>query len=461
LGGAAKEPPQIAPQQLGGRNQAPGMSSSRLSGMAQGASGQPSQPQQQLNTPSSRTTGGGASVPRNRPPDASRQALRAQANRSFPVIPVAIAAAVVVIGGIVAFVLIGNSQKGKTGTGGSSTLVSPVAHVTPTPSTAGTPPATQSTPGDWQAAETAGAKSLEDANYQMAFKQLSDAKNKAAGHPLDAEYGQLLALYGQAASRTDHFQEAIDALTQAQSIFGKNGVHDQLPEADCKNCLGLVYTNQMDFKNANAFLTEAKAIRDKVGKPEDKADSEQAMAKLYNRFQSREGSYGTDGAIKYLQDALVTRGGSDPAFFIECNNDMGFSYTSKGQFKQARYYYDAALQKAKEKFGVQHPLYADSLVGLGTLNYLDKKFAFANDQCMQALYIRQDNYGPNTIKVAEIYGCLGAMELAQKHIDRAAGFFKKNLEIKRNLLGEENPDYKHYAAKYAAVLDAAGYHGKL
>ena len=437
-------------------NPTPGMSNSRLASLGHGRDANAGNQQLQSNQFTAqmpRTASGGAPVPRPRAADASRQALRAQTSRKFPVIPVAIAAAVVIIGGgIVAFLVLSHPQKQDIGTLPGS-VVSPVSHA-PATNSDGNSGANGASSSGWQEAEAAGAKALEDANYQLAFKQLSIAKEKATGHPLDEEYGQLLALYGQAASKTDHFGAAIDALSQAQSIFGSlNGPQYELSTAACKNCLGLVYTNQMDYKNAKAFLTEAKAIRDKVGKPEDKADSEQAMAKLYNRFQKRD-SYGTDEAIKLLNDAIVThsKGGDDLAFTIECNNAIGFSYTSKGEFTTARNFFDKALAAAAKNFGPQHPLYADSLVGLGTLNFIDKKYDLANKQFEDALFTRQENYGPNTIKVAEVYSCLGLSELAQKHLDRAAKFYKMALDIKKNLLGEDNPEVKHTADKYAMIL---------
>jgi tetratricopeptide (TPR) repeat protein len=246
---------------------------------------------------------------------------------------------------------------------------------------------------------------------------------KSNVHPLDDEYGQLLAQFGQAASKTDHFQDAIDNLSRAQSIFGRSHTPEsELLLADCKNYLGLVYTNQMDYNNAKAFIDEAKKIRDKYGKQEDKADSDQAMAKLYNRFESRDGSFGSDSAIKLLQDSLVGKS-NDPAFVIESKNDLGFSYNRKHEFKQARYFYEQALEDNDD---------------------------LATKQFLQALPIRQKNYGENSIKTSEVYACLGYANV-KKNPEKAKEYFDSALAIKRELLGADNREYIANEAAYHRV----------
>ena len=305
--------------------------------------------------------------------------------------------------------------------------------------------------------EVLGIKALKEANYLVAYQKLKLAIKLAGGHPLDEQYGQLLSEFGQAARKTDHSQEAIDAFSKAQSIFSAlNTPAASLLVARCKNSLGLVYTNQMDFKNAKAFLNEAKAIRDAIGSPQEKAESCQALAKLYNRFQSHDGTFGTDTAIKLLQDSLIGKRG-DPAFSIESENDLGFSYNRKHEYKQARFYYQEAMQSAKENFGTDHPLYADSLVGLGTLNFLEDKKTEAQKQFQQALEIRKADFGENTIKTAEVYACLGYLETSNKNMAKAREYFERALQIKRTLLGLDNAEYKQNKATYHKILSAGGH----
>jgi serine/threonine protein kinase/tetratricopeptide (TPR) repeat protein len=311
------------------------------------------------------------------------------------------------------------------------------------------PPASSS--ADWRELQKQGLTALGQCNYKVAYERLRDAMTKSSGHPLDDEYGQLLAQFGQAASKTDHFQDAIDNLTRAQSIFGRSHTPEsELLAADCKNYLGLVYTNQMDYNNAKAFLDEAKKIRDQYGKAEDKADSDLAMAKLYNRFESRDGSFGTDNAIKMLQDSLVGKS-NDAAFVIESKNDLGFSYNRKHEYKQARYFYEQALASARQNFGVDHPLYADSLVGLGTLNSLENNDDLATKQFLQALPIREKNYGEKSIKTSEVFACLGYANV-KKNPDKAKEYFENALAIKRDLLGADNREYIANETAYHRVL---------
>ncbi|HEY9682626.1 MAG TPA: protein kinase [Oculatellaceae cyanobacterium] len=427
-------------------NASPGMSNSRLSSMGAGHS-----PPSQFSGPGRGGTGGAS----HRGSDGSRtNMLRAKASRQLPIVPIIIGVvAVVVIAGLGAFLLLNHSSAKTDMSNFGHTATHPPSGQQAHPATAGG--------GNWQEAMSAGAKLLEDANYKAAFVKLSEAKEKAQGHPLDGEYAQLLALFGQAASKTDHFQEAIDALTQAQSIFGKsNTPQDQLATAACKNCLGLVYINQMDYDNAKAFINEAKEIRDKLGKPEDKADSGQGLARMYNRFQSRAGAFGTDQSIKLLQDALTQRG-TDPAFVVECTNDMGFTYLNKSELKQARYYYNQALAKAKANFGVQHPLYADAEVGLGILDTNDGNISKAKQEFNEALKTRQDAYGENTIKVSEVYACLGNIAYLENNYDEAKNYYEKALAIKKDLLGPDNIEFKRNDATYHQRLNAlAAKHGK-
>jgi serine/threonine protein kinase/tetratricopeptide (TPR) repeat protein len=425
-------------------NPTPGMSNSRIAGMGGTQSKQPQNPPSQFSGSGRGATGGAQS----RSGDASRSnMLRAKATRQLPIVPIAVTAvAVLAVGGVGAYFLL-NHQSSKPD-------MSSFGHTAAHPQTAppSVPPAAGG--GNWQEPMAAGAKLLEDANYKAAFSKLSEAKDKAHGHPLDAEYAQLLALFGQAASKTDHFQEAIDALTQAQSIFRKYSTpQDELATAACKNCLGLVYINQMDYDNAKAFINEAKSLRDKYGKPDDKADSNQALARMYNRFQSRAGAFGTDQSIKLLQDALTQRG-TDPAFDVECTNDMGFTYLNKGELKQARYYYNQAFAKAKANFGAQHPLYADAEVGLGILDTNDGNIVKAKQEFNDALKTRQEAYGENTIKVSEVYACLGNIAYLENNYEQAKTCYENALAIKKDLLGANNIEFKRNDATYHQRLNA-------
>jgi serine/threonine protein kinase len=411
--------------------------------------------------PDGSVSAAGSSSGRGRPRvgDVSRTGMSgmsvvsAQINKSSKlVLPVSLIAALLLGAG--SWFFYANSQapqkaENKTGIAGSGNISS--AAGTGKSSKAGASNQATAASGDWKGLQSQGIKALEECNYRIAYEKLQDAVAKANGHALDDEYGQLLAQFGQAASKTDHFQDAIDNLTRAQSIFGRTHTPEsELLLADCKNYLGLVYTNQMDYNNARAFIDEAKKIRDKYGKQEEKADSDQSMAKLYNRFESRDGSFGTDAAIKLLQDSLIGKS-NDPAFVIESKNGLGFSYNRKHEFKQARYFYEQALESAKQNFGVEHPLYADSLVGLGTLNSLEDNDDLANRQFLQALPIRQKNYGENTIKTSEVYACLGYANV-KKNPEKAKEYFESALAIKRELLGADNREYIANEAAYHRVL---------
>jgi serine/threonine protein kinase/tetratricopeptide (TPR) repeat protein len=415
-------------------------------------------------------TGAAANKGRSRVGDVSRTGMTgmsvvtAQMGRSSQImLPLSIAAAVLLGSGCWFFYANNSAQKqdtnngttsGGNATSGTTDGASHMAIVGAAKS--GSEPIADdispaSSPSEWQDLQKQGLTALALCNYKVAYDRLREAVMKSNGHPLDDEYGQLLAQFGQAASKTDHFQDAIDNLTRAQSIFSRSHTPEsELLLADCKNYLGLVYTNQMDYNNAKAFLDEAKKLRDKYGKAEDKADSDQSMAKLYNRFESRDGSFGTDNAIKMLQDSLVGKS-NDAAFVIESKNNLGFSYNRKHEYKQARYFYEQALTSAKQNFGVDHPLYADSLVGLGTLNSLENNDDLATKQFLQALPIRQKNYGEKSIKTSEVYACLGYANV-KKNPDKAKEYFESALSIKRDLLGADNREYVANEIAYHRVL---------
>jgi hypothetical protein len=105
---------------------------------------------------------------------------------------------------------------------------------------------------------------------------------------------------------------------------------------------------------------------------------------------------------------------------------------------------------------MNHPLVADSLVGMASLDFLENKYDQSESRFDRAKEIRDASYGPQNLRSAEVLSCLAILKEHQKRYAEAKLLLLESWQIKRNLLGESDPGVLRTKANYQSLIRHTG-----
>ncbi|MEL7220899.1 MAG: CHAT domain-containing protein, partial [Bacteroidota bacterium] len=121
-------------------------------------------------------------------------------------------------------------------------------------------------------------------------------------------------------------------------------------------------------------------------------------------------------------------------------NNLGNVYLARGEWLNARAYYEKAFQIRQKKLGDDHLKTAQSRLNLGnifaSLHQADSALLFFEE----ALPAYLDHYGRQHPKLAALYENMGNAMIAQQQFIPAANLLEEALAIRKNYYGEAHPD---------------------
>ncbi len=190
----------------------------------------------------------------------------------------------------------------------------------------------------------------------------------------------------------------------------------------------------IESERANAALVVSQRER---GRAED------TVAFLTDIFREADPTRG-DGSNVSARDVLE-RGVKqldarqlDPASRAAVLTALGETFANAGAYARAEALFGEAATLAQ---GVERSdaLRGDALHGLGGAQQAAAKSAAARETLLQALALREDAYGADSIEVAATSERLGGAEQALAHFDAARAAFERTLAIRRAKLPADDP----------------------
>jgi eukaryotic-like serine/threonine-protein kinase len=342
-------------------------------------------------------------------------------------ITAAVLIVLVVIGGS-AFLLMRNSTK-------QSNAVVP--HEVTQTATATVPPEN----GTWQKLQQEAEREYQNGRYLSALGLFKDAENEASANKKND--ASLLVGLAKAYYSEDQYDHCEQALTQALDI--RTSENKNSPKVrEIKTLLGNLYSATNRKPEAKKVLDDALRTAEEQNANDDiKADTLSALAKLnIKQHQPKE-------ALTLLQKALMIRNQVSPKDDMEkalIENEMGRAYETQGNLAESRKAYSQALQDAQNSVGQNHPIYADSLFGLASINSMENKYEEAKVQYVQSKTIREMAFGPNNLRTAQVLACMGMLAISEKDYAQGNELLNESLKIKRTVLGDNDPEVKDFSA---------------
>ncbi|XP_047078778.1 kinesin light chain 3-like [Lolium rigidum] len=132
--------------------------------------------------------------------------------------------------------------------------------------------------------------------------------------------------------------------------------------------------------------------------------------------------------------------------------DNARDYFLKGKLAEAEKLFKAALQEAKEGFGLRDPHVASALNNLAEFYRLRKEYEKAEPLYMEAVEILEQSFGPDDIRVGTALRNLGQYYHIQRRFDQAQTCYERALKIEGRVMGLGHPDYANTMYLLAKVL---------
>jgi len=276
------------------------------------------------------------------------------------------------------------------------------------------------------------------------FQQVLVSQKETVGLAENESTGiaNTLTYLGRTLSELGQYDEAVEALQQAQKIYHNIGA--EVGEGEVLTYLGEVSLNVGRYSQALQYLQQALAIHQTANNRAGEGEALYNLGEVYNRLSSY------DRALETLQQALAIRREVDDGFGEgRTLQNIGIVYRRIGQYDQALEFYQQALtlnRQTGDRIGEGR-----TLAGMGLTHDRLGQYELALDMLKQALTVRQaigDRSGESgsLIGIGRIYNHLG-------EYDQALAFYQQALEI-TEALGDK--------PRQAGVLNnLAGVHGNL
>ena len=123
----------------------------------------------------------------------------------------------------------------------------------------------------------------------------------------------------------------------------------------------------------------------------------------------------------------------------EALNDMGTIYLAKGDFKEAKTYFDRALKIRQGYKGAEKDKVAETLAGLGNLDLSTGHPRDAVGHLSQALSIAEYSLAFDPVDKANIESALGQAYQLTGKLAKAKELYQKALELREKSLSPDNP----------------------
>jgi tetratricopeptide (TPR) repeat protein len=136
---------------------------------------------------------------------------------------------------------------------------------------------------------------------------------------------------------------------------------------------------------------------------------------------------------------------------------LGYLYSNSERYKEAEQVYARVLLIKEKELGSEHSELADILNGLGHVLNKMRQYAKAEKHFLSALDICEKNPGVNPYALATVLHNLGAVYFrGLGENEKAEAYFKRAIEIGKEVYGEDSEEIKETIGDYADLLRALG-----
>ena len=234
-----------------------------------------------------------------------------------------------------------------------------------------------------------------------------------------------------------------------QQLAGGGFGNDPELAAELAGTLGDVYRDLGIYDAALELLKRSVDLRRKLyptGHP-DLAVALNDLAGVYYYLADY------DQAARFFRETLTMRRrlGEEPEPIARALSNLASTLKQQGLHAEAGALYREALAIREEVDGPDSLETASSLYALGALEHESGRLAEAEDLLRRALAIRLREYGEMHTRTATVMGSLGRTLQARGELEEAEDLLRRALAVRVELLGEDHPHVALSRADLAAV----------
>lgn len=218
----------------------------------------------------------------------------------------------------------------------------------------------------------------------------------------------------------------------------------------------------MSVLYARAEANRARAVAAEATSSIEAQTAKQATAFLVNLFKVSDPSEARGNSITARE--VLDRGAqrvrtelkSQPLVQASLMDAIGNVYLNLGLHNAATPFIEESLELRRVQLGADSIDYAESLVSLAVLKDEMGDTVQPEPLLRKALAIRLNHESPATSAMADLENNLGSALYRNDKLDEAEAMYRKALETRRALLGEDHIDFAESLANLGAVLKDRG-----
>ncbi|KAL6634353.1 hypothetical protein ACP70R_027024 [Stipagrostis hirtigluma subsp. patula] len=180
---------------------------------------------------------------------------------------------------------------------------------------------------------------------------------------------------------------------------------------------------------------------------------EESVNRAYTTSDQAEGN-GT--GLQRIEDGSVISNEHTVKWRIFTDNARDFFMKATRQLDEAEKLFQAALQEAKDGFGVRDPHVASALNNLAEFYRLRKECDKAEQLYLEAIEILEESFGSDDIRIGTALHSLGMCYHLQHKLTQAQICYERALKIEGRVMGVGHPEYASTMYLLAKVLSLQG-----
>ncbi|CAF2782041.1 unnamed protein product [Rotaria sp. Silwood2] len=178
-----------------------------------------------------------------------------------------------------------------------------------------------------------------------------------------------------------------------------------------------------------------------------KDTEELSISIIFGRLLCNLGQY--DKSLKYFQQ-LFNDSNDEERAWIEFN--IGRAFDFKGEWNEARKYYDRAYDRMMKKKPARTKESAHVLINIGAILSDQKKYNEALDYYQRALKIQEQFYPSDHVDIATSLNNIGVVLYRQRKYDEALGYYQRALKIQEKFYSSDHVDIAHSFNNMGVIL---------
>lgn len=256
------------------------------------------------------------------------------------------------------------------------------------------------------------------------------------------------AMLGSLMEQAGMYKEA-DALYQELILGAQRSLGQKAPEyLDVLNNAALFYTNRGVYDKASHYYTE-------IWKNSEVLDEGSVciIKGNYANFLHLTGRSGEAEKI-YTENllAIEQNSGKESFDYLQARHNRAVFFQDLGRLEEAKKEFEETGKTLRKLSGVKTPLYMGLQENLAGIYKDQEQYAEALRVYQELLGIRKENYGSETVDVADLYSKMAMCCNALDQPAQALEFMEKAYVLKVQVLGKDDP-----ALSYETTLLATFY----